>query len=408
MRRAVVLVALATGCFHPSYDHPTCGQNGECPSGLTCGATNICEGGGGGDDARTDASEPDAEVDAMPAFCLGATGGLLKVCFPAAPTGDLTVPLGMLDVDNSPMCSMASTLQMCVIAADTITVPTGTVTPRGFRALVLVATTSVTIRGTVDVAGRAGGPAGARLGGCNAGTLPVETMQPNRGGGGGAGGGLRATGGAGGPGNGSPPGMPGTVSALAGLHGGCGGQPGARSRNQQGAMTGGGSAGEGGGVFYAIAGATIMNTGIVTAAGASGGGGGGSPLTSPGGPTGGGGGGGGSGGLIGLDAPSITSTGNLIAVGGGGGQAGSEMGSGLSGTDPGLSGAGGRGGRPPGGQIFGGLGGDGSASGSGMAGGPPNSGQSEASGGGGGGGAAGYIKVFPMQALGGVVAPPAS
>src|ERR1700712_2225782 len=27
---------LIIGCFHPSYDHPACGPNGECPGGLRC------------------------------------------------------------------------------------------------------------------------------------------------------------------------------------------------------------------------------------------------------------------------------------------------------------------------------------------------------------------------------------
>ena len=35
---------LLSACFHPSYNHPTCGPNGECPSGLICSAqlSNTC------------------------------------------------------------------------------------------------------------------------------------------------------------------------------------------------------------------------------------------------------------------------------------------------------------------------------------------------------------------------------
>jgi hypothetical protein len=35
-------------CFHPTYGHPKCGPKGECPSGLTCSALQICENGQGG------------------------------------------------------------------------------------------------------------------------------------------------------------------------------------------------------------------------------------------------------------------------------------------------------------------------------------------------------------------------
>lgn len=45
---------LAPACFHPNYDHPRCGPNGECPSGLTCGAELICE--------RSDRQSSDARV----------------------------------------------------------------------------------------------------------------------------------------------------------------------------------------------------------------------------------------------------------------------------------------------------------------------------------------------------------
>ncbi len=36
-------LALVPSCFHPSYDRPACGTNGECPDGLTCSTQQICE-----------------------------------------------------------------------------------------------------------------------------------------------------------------------------------------------------------------------------------------------------------------------------------------------------------------------------------------------------------------------------
>lgn len=39
---AICALMLVSACFHPSYHQPTCGRNGECPSGLTCGVQGIC------------------------------------------------------------------------------------------------------------------------------------------------------------------------------------------------------------------------------------------------------------------------------------------------------------------------------------------------------------------------------
>jgi hypothetical protein len=55
------LFVVAVGCFHPSYDRPTCGANGECPSGLVCLA-GTCERAGG--PAPQDASSMDVPGDA--------------------------------------------------------------------------------------------------------------------------------------------------------------------------------------------------------------------------------------------------------------------------------------------------------------------------------------------------------
>jgi len=57
---AGLLVLFVSACFHPNYDHPRCGPNGECPSGLTCSAQLICEGIGSGGMPSPDASASDA------------------------------------------------------------------------------------------------------------------------------------------------------------------------------------------------------------------------------------------------------------------------------------------------------------------------------------------------------------
>jgi hypothetical protein len=57
VRCAIAL--LAPACFHPSYDHPACGPNGECPSGLTCSLQRICEAPG------FPGSIPDGSIDTV-------------------------------------------------------------------------------------------------------------------------------------------------------------------------------------------------------------------------------------------------------------------------------------------------------------------------------------------------------
>ena len=65
-RHVAWVVLLGPACFHPSYDHPTCGPAGECPDGLTCNAQRICEGAGGSIDAAI--RPPDAAIDGFPGF----------------------------------------------------------------------------------------------------------------------------------------------------------------------------------------------------------------------------------------------------------------------------------------------------------------------------------------------------
>ena len=41
---AALVAMVVPACFHPSYDHPTCGLGGECPDGFTCmQPNNVCE-----------------------------------------------------------------------------------------------------------------------------------------------------------------------------------------------------------------------------------------------------------------------------------------------------------------------------------------------------------------------------
>lgn len=65
MTRTIVLAALALGaCFDPTFDNPTCGPNGECPSGTSCSPVdNICREDVTGIDGAID-SPTDSAIDA--------------------------------------------------------------------------------------------------------------------------------------------------------------------------------------------------------------------------------------------------------------------------------------------------------------------------------------------------------
>jgi formylglycine-generating enzyme required for sulfatase activity len=64
------VLLLVPACFHPSYDHPMCGPNGECPSGLTCSTQLICERGDISDASSSDAPSVDAAPPPLPS-CVG-------------------------------------------------------------------------------------------------------------------------------------------------------------------------------------------------------------------------------------------------------------------------------------------------------------------------------------------------
>jgi hypothetical protein len=328
--------------------------------------------------------------------------GFGRVCLASTPTGGRALT-GTLDTSVDAICDEIIPINgtnTCVLAGTSVDLAvTSLVRGVGSKPLVIVATGSILIAGTLDAGSQRGQRSGA---GAQDATCPGLGLARNDdgGGGGGAGGSYFGAGGDGGVGdlnsNGLPAGVaPGGVHALAfpptDLRPGCRGGNGGSGGN--GGNSGGGSGGRGGGAIYLIAGTEIRISGRLVAYGAGGGGGG----------VQGGGGGGGSGGLIGLDAPSVIVSGSLAANGGGGGEGGG-LGSGVSGEDgtiddvraeggfaisgDGSNNDGGNGGKGSGGtELAGSLGGD-------------NNG-----GGGGGGGGAGFIYVKGALMLSGLMSP---
>ena len=351
-------------------------------------------------DSAVDTPNPDARL------CFGS--GMGMVCLTAAPTQPLT--LGSADFDTgagscTEVVSIAGT-PICVLAGTTVALPAETTfRARGSRPLLVIASTTISIDGTLSVASQRGLPPGAGVAtaGCAA-AAPGE--NDGGGGGGGAGGSFASAGGTGGAGD------------LNSSHGGSdgsslGGEPvagappsiiraGCRGGNGGSAGVGGtiGAGGDGGGAIYLSAGTSITVAGSVRATGA---GGGGSTAQH-------GGGGGGSGGFAGFDAPQITITGSVSANGGGGGEGGG-LGTqvGVAGTDGDLGPTRARGGRAATGD---GGANDGGNGGSGGAGAMPDprgeSGQSDNGGGGGGGGGVGYVYVKGALSGGGAISPPAA
>jgi hypothetical protein len=318
-------------------------------------------------------------------FCYGT--GIVKVCFSQEPMGTDVPTVYDTSVQGCNNNVISGGDGLCVIGQTSFAIPAGTtVTANGAATnsipLVLVATDSITIAGTLDAAGHRNGassPAGADFSGCQSGTNPPSGSMY---GGGGQGGSFLAKGGDGGAGS--------VAGGLAGaalpeptaVHGGCPGRSGANSN---------GAGGTGGGAVYLIASASISITGRVDASG--GGGNSSNDFTLAGSP---GGSGGGAGGMIGLDAPSVSIGGAVCAVGGGGGagsssqsSSGGDASGGTTACTPGNGAGSGAGG-----------GGDGGANGAGVAGKPGSSG-----GGGGGGGSSGFIRIFTTHTGSGAIAP---
>ncbi|HSD86848.1 MAG TPA: hypothetical protein VLB44_05010, partial [Kofleriaceae bacterium] len=290
-------------------------------------------------------------------------------------------------ITATPMCTtlQAGSTDVCVIAADAITVNAGrTLSASGSRPLVLIANT-ITVDGTIDVASHVRGRQGpaSDLTGCNNGTNANTTQ-----GGGGQGGSFGGKGGDGGNEDGASAsrGLAGNaLTNVTTLRGGCPGGHGGRTSF---------SLGHGGGALLLVADSiTISSTGVVNASGAG---------AEHGIPNDQGGGGGGAGGMIALAATAISldPSGAIFANGGhGGGGAGNST-SGGDGGDPTAPSSGGTGG------AGGDAGGDGAA-------GYPNAtrnggnGTNNSDGGGGGGGGAGIIHVYSSTALTGTNVSPA-
>ncbi len=408
MARGLVVVACLLGACSPygngAYSCTTNAQCGPgavcepnstcafpdttCPSGYRYGQysqpSNECVTGSSGDGGV------DTPIDSPPGeFCYG--DDIVKPCFAQAPTGARTITSDLtINTDDTTMCmAPLNSSAWCVIAADTIDLTAGvTVKARGSRPLVLVATQSITIAGTIDVSSGRGDPPGAGANGpaCMNSTMPT-------GGGGGAGGSFGGKGGDAGnqtaaaSGGGTAAGIV-TVTTL---QGGC--------KGQSGNGIAAGAGGNGGGAVYLIGAKSIFVSGTINASGE---GADGATSGSSG------GGGGGSGGFIGLDSPSVQANGSalIFANGGGGGQGSGSTTAGSPGSDPTSPST-----PAPGGSagptVYGGAGGNGAAGIMlmGVAGSNGNAGG--IGGGGGGGGGGGIVKVVPAnQPLGGLVSPP--
>jgi hypothetical protein len=331
---------------------------------------------------------PDASSD----LCFGS-GLVSDICFDTLPAGAVklggTIDTTMVGGANcTEIVAQTAGPSMCVVAADSIAIdPDVVATATGTNPLVLIATTTIAIDGTLDVSSRSTGATGAGA------QMMCGSISPDGGdasntnaGGGAAGGSFGTVGSGGGKGNGgTSPGTVGPTQAPTFLVGGC---PGGTGGAGGGGLEGGGPAGRGGGGVYLIAHTSItLGTGGSIDASGGGGGAGGAGTNS-----GGGAGGGGSGGVIGLDAPTIAGAGSIFANGGGGGggngndfdKPGNPGKDSLSPTDHALGGTGGTGG--------GGNGGNGYASGTDAT--PGANGSAMFCGGGGGGGGAGIIHVF--------------
>ena len=408
MRQWVVWLACAIGlgCGCSPYGGGSfactidmqCGADGKCAEGFcsfpdpNCSSgyrygdlsgpqSNSCVGGPS-NDGGVDTTMPPLEAGVS---CYGM--GLTQPCFSSAPTGSKTLSTA-INTDSSTMCETiaAGGTGFCVISGQSITI-TGNVVVTGSKPLVLVATGTISVEGTLDVSSHRSPVvvgAGANPTTCGAGTAPNTS-------GGGAGGTFGGKGGNGGGTNFSATngGLAATLAAPTTLRGGCGGH------NGNGATPGTGGAG--GGALYLIAetSITVTSSGLILAEGAAGGG---ATDTASG-------GGGGSGGYIGLDAPTIMNAGVIAANAGGGGEGSGATTAGAPGNEPnGATGAGTS-------SNFTTNGGEGAAGASGgTATGANGLDGSSTGGGGGGGGGAGIIKRYRATSIGGggPISPPAT
>ncbi|HEY0482508.1 MAG TPA: hypothetical protein VGD37_33535 [Kofleriaceae bacterium] len=358
---------------------------GGCGFSSSAAPDNAGNGQDAGGQPPADGPTGGSDVDAgMIHVCLGT---FVNVCVDA-PRASLTLPAGMIDTsDVSPATrcrpyTADPPVDACVIASQSIAIPAGTtVAVTGGKRLILLATETLSIGGTLDAASHRGGHTGPAA---DTGPCPASVRDPtNVGQGGGGWGGTF-----GGPGNngGNTPGggMGGGAGAaltITALGGGCPGGNGAGAN--------GGAGGHGGGAVLLLAGQSIEIGGAINA---SGGGGSGGKATNA--SAGAGGGGGGAGGMIVLEAPSVKIPGRCFANGGGGGE-GSSVLNGAGGGESSAPDTAGTGGR----SVS--VGGDGGNGGVGVTGSKPGANGAsivnplvDVGGGGAGGGGVGILKIL--------------
>jgi hypothetical protein len=336
----------------------------------------------------------------------GCTPGFLDLCAQPAPTEPLDITgADTLNTDSDPRCrtlAQAGGRDVCLVYATGVTIAAGSsLTVTGSRPLVLAATTTLAIGGTLDVAssrveGRTGPAASDDT--CAFARAPETDLGGAAGAAGGAFGGDGGDGGTGDVGSSlggdgeALPGLHGApTTATAILRGGCRGGDGANQSADGGV---GGRGGAGGGAVYLYAPQRLEIGGTVRATGA--GGNGGQQQA--------GGGGGGSGGLVVIESADIQIAGTISANGGGAGEGGVHYVSnppgdvtGAPGEDGGLV-APALGGNQ--GTLAGGHGGTG-ATGSAAA----TTGDSSDVGGGGGGGSVGIVMLLGARTISGNVSP---
>lgn len=332
-------------------------------------------------DGSLDSPDPDGAVDAADATVLPADAnmcfgsGLATICLASLPTTPRTLNAA-INTDTDPLCQPYSGTDLgrfCVISATTISV--GSLDATGSKPLVLIATTGpITVSGDLDLAShRVGGIRGA--GGNASQCVAGVAASAGQGGPGGSFGGKGGKGGNGEQGGTFPNAANATTPTI--LRGGCRGVNGSNDA----------AGGNGGGAVYLIATTSIIIVGQINASGAAGARSGTNEE---------GGGGGGSGGMIALEAPTISGTGSIFANGAGAGPGNDESTNAEEpasasdiahgGEDTSDSGDGGNG--SVGGTLDGTNGGTGG------------------DGGGGGGGGAGVIRLFPSQTVTLAVSPP--
>ncbi len=368
----ICVVMMGVGCYRPRIEgacEVRCdvANAPACPSGLTCGADNLCYEDVECRELGVDAAiVPDAH-SGDPSTCAGV-GWLAETC-PVV----ITPPRVLGSAINTETDCDEIFVNNCLIAAEAITM-SGTFVVTGPRPLVVFARKSLTVAAgsVIDVLAGSGN-------GCAASTAGASTGVGSAATGGGPGGTLGGRGGYGGGASTNVKAMSVAATTITTFRPGCPGGNGG-----VGPSTLPAAGGAGGGAIYLVAGEMITIAGTLRAPGRGGAG------ATPQAGASAGGGGGGSGGMIVLDAPRILVQGALLAHGGGGG----------GGARDGTGGSGGAGTIVNGAAANGGL-----SAGTGSSAGGSGSGGSSLTGGtaldatagggaGGGGGGAGVIKMF--------------